>query len=350
MKYIFKTLTITLITVLAVIGCKKSPIDKLGPDLCPSGSFTLTTDDILLQGLNASNELDLVDSGLSVRAYFSEEVVWSVRITSNESSKLYSGEGDSINFHWYGNSDNLPLFDIGTATITLSVGCRDDVKKSFEVKGKSDFSKLHGSFGVLMRDWSKNGKTPILTTDRPIAGGDGFYYGGGIKGGPGLPSPGFVYTDTLPSPMGGTYFSLKGESDAPVWYFGACEMLNVGTAFNLLSTTNPDSIYLNILTRTGGDANVQIQLALLRTTDLGDPLDFGDDETTAFTYNLNADWTDWKYISVKLSDFTSGGESISSTTEMNTLSLAMGAAPFKASVGEVNYDFVLLTVGEPFIK
>ncbi|MFT6716219.1 MAG: hypothetical protein ACJA0Q_000853 [Saprospiraceae bacterium] len=346
MKFFLKIATILLIAVVVAGSCKKSPID-LGPGLCPTDGFSFSTSDILLDGIDGANQISFADTGLNIRVYFTEKVDWSLKLTSGSSIKSYSGEGDSINVFWYGNSDKLPLFDVGTVTLTLDVGCRDQVAKTFEVTSLCNYSDIDRHFGVLIRDWDKNGRKPVFITSQPAPGIDGYFYGEGIKGG-GL--NGFSYTDSIESPMGGGYFKVEGETSDPTWYFGAGEMIGIGDAFDELPTTNPDSIYFNILTRTSGDPNVQIQFVISRIDDIGDPLDDADDKLGNYQVLLNADWTDWKFTSVKMSDFASGSGPLSSTTDLSTIGLAIGAAPYKASKAEVNFDFVLITVGEPFLK
>ena len=318
--------------LLTTVGCK-SPLDKVGPDICPTKDFNITSDDIKIEGLNAQSQVDLSTGGIKIKIDFGQKLPWDLKISSNSAQRDYSGTGDTVEIFWYGNANNLPLFSEGEVTIEVEVPCRETVKKTFTVTGAPNFANLDPKYGMLIRDWDQNGILPVFTLDTPTAGSDGYFYGGGMKH--------FRYEDTVPSPMGGKYLKLEGETTEAdgTWYFGANEIFNAGPTFANLPTKNADSLYFNIFVRKGlNDQNTGLQLNFLSNGE-------------NFKYLRDITWEGWKCISFKMSEFVVGGSNpLKVTDNLTSLGLNLGAQPLKAKKAEVNFDFILITVGEPFLK
>ncbi len=328
MKQKNKVFNLILIIIGLVSFSCKSPIDKLGPDLCPSSNFSFSDNDLILEGLDIGNSIDLSTTGMRVKAIFSETVEWTLKIISDEATKEYSGKSDSINILWYGNSNHLPLFKTGDCRVELEIGCIGKTEKNFKISKISDFSNVNPSFGLLIRDWDQHGVRPVGSVSAPTAAVDGYFYGGGLKT--------YTHSDSLPSPMGGKFLKMTGKVDAPTWYFGACEIFNGGSALTVLPTSNPDSLYFNMFVRTGGHENTGLQLSLLRSGQ--------------YSNNRAADWTDWRMISFPMSEFAVTGSPLPSTDGITSILLNLGSQPVQGSEIELNFDFMMITVGEPFFK
>ena len=122
-------------------GC--NPIEKVGPDICPSDQFSLTVEDLVINVVSpgssqpledVGNALDLTSEGLNIQSNFGEEVPWILTLSNGSQTKTFSGTGESLNVYWYGQPDK---FD-GRFTATFS---KDDPtlkllssKKSFQAQ------------------------------------------------------------------------------------------------------------------------------------------------------------------------------------------------------------------------
>ena len=153
-------------------GC--NPIEKVGPDICPSDQFSLTVEDLVINVVSpgssqpledVGNALDLTSEGLNIQSNFGEEVPWILTLSNGSQTKTFSGTGESLNVYWYGQPDKFDgakmQFDEGAVTAELSVVCFEAVSKTFQLSGTQNFSTLDSNFGVLLRDWDKNGAYPV---------------------------------------------------------------------------------------------------------------------------------------------------------------------------------------------
>lgn len=330
-----KNYTLKLLLVLSVVmvSCKP-PLDKLGPDLCPSPDFSFSGDDLKIEGLNALNEVDLSLGGLNIKAKFSEKVKWDLKIVSTDglALKSYNGEGDSINFLWYGNVDALPVFKEGDVRVELEIACKDLIEKTFKISKAPTFKNLSPKYGVLIRDFDKNGIVPV--------GGDQFTPADGWAGLNGDTNH-FKYFDEDPSPMAGKYGELYSKSSATTWYHGATSFPIPGFA-GKLSTANSDSIYVNFFCKGYGLVNTGLEFGLTAGG-------------TNYFYTDPLIWEGWKLVSIKLSDMKvlSGAQAGKKLTNADAISqciLQLGSNPEKTNEAKSAYDFIILTVGEPFVK
>lgn len=330
MKNTFKILSVAL--VLSFSACK-SPIEKIGPDLCPTQNFSYDINNLIVDGLNEASEVDLSAGGLNIKAYFTEPVEWTVRIVSDDAVKVYSGKTDSINVRWFGNVDAFPLFKSGSARIELEIACRDIMEKSFNITGDPNFKNLHPSYGVLIRDFDKNGSIPVDAEQFNAADGwNGLKASGDTSH--------FDYFSEGPSIGGGLYAELYAKkNEGTTWYHG-------GTSFPIsgfegqLSTTNADSVYLNFFCKGYGLVNTGLEIALQVSG-------------ISFFHTEPITWEGWKFFSIKLSDLkilggTRAGEKFTDVDGISTCLLQLGSNPEKSSEAKSGYDFLLLTVGEPF--
>jgi hypothetical protein len=320
-----------LILSLGVISCNKSPLEKIGPDLCPNGSFTYDINDLVIDGLNDASEVDLAAGGLNIKAYFSEVVEWTMRITSGDAVKVYTGKTDSINVRWFGNVDAFPLFKVGDARVELELACRDMKEVSFKVTGAPNFKNLHPSYGILIRDFDKNGFVPVA--DVTFSPADGW---AGVNG----DTSHFEYLSEDPSTLGGLYGELYAKATNETWYHGATSFPIVGFS-GQVSTSNADSVYANFFCKGYGLENTGMEFALQAGG-------------TSFFYTEPLTWEGWKFFSVKLSDLkilsgNRAGEKFVDVVGISGCVLQLGSAPEKTNEARSAYDFIILTVGEPFV-
>ena len=328
-KSIFK---LTLISSLFIsVSCDK--LEKIGPDICPTNSFSYNIDQLIVDGLDVNSKVNLGLNGLNISTKFTEEVNWTLRITSSTSSKVFSEKSDSIDVKWFGNSDALPLFDIGDCKIEIEISCLEPFVKNFTITGKPTFSALDPSYGVLIRDWDKHGvhdvKDVVFTPD------DGW------KGLNGDIEQSFLYENTDPSFMGGYHAVMYSNSNTTTWYHGG-HSFPVSKLVENLSTTNADSLYLNVLVYGYGLANTGVEIGFQATG-------------KSFFYTTPLEWSGWKLISVKLSEFfvrsgSAVGEKLKSISLVDNVVLQLGSNPEKTSEAKSGYDFMLITVGKPFFK
>ncbi len=275
-----------IFSLLFAFSCDK--LEKVGPNICPSDAFSFTADNIIVSGLNSNGKIDLTTSGLNIKAGFGENVKWTLRITSASATKEYSGNSDSVNVNWFGNSDKLPLFDAGSIKIELEIACLSPFTKEYESINKPNFKNLNKSYGVLVRDWDKNGKYAVKFNY--------FDVGDGWQGVNGDGSQYFQYKNDNPSPVGGYYAEFYSKSD-PTWYFGG-HSFPTSNLKSHLSTMNADSLYLNLFVQGYGYLNTGLEIGVQ------------ENGATNYFYTAPIDWTGWKYVSIKMSELkvTSGGK------------------------------------------
>lgn len=327
MKNTFKILSLVL--AFGFSACE-SPIEKIGPDLCPSTNFSFDINNLTIDGLNDVSEVDLSAGGLNIKADFTEAVEWTMRVVSDDAVKVYSGKTDSINVRWFGNVDAFPLFKSGSARIELEIACLDKMEKTFNITGDPNFKNLHPSYGVLIRDFDMNGLIPVA--DEQFTAADGWR---GVNG----DTSHFEYFSDGPSIGGGLYAELYAKSESTTWYHGATSFPILGFS-GQLSTTNADSVYLNFFCKGYGLVNTGLEIALQAGG-------------TSFFHTEPLTWEGWKFFSLKLSDLkilsgNRAGEKFVDVDGISGCVLQLGSNPEKSSEAKSAYDFILLTVGEPF--
>lgn len=322
-------------------GC--NPIEKVGPDICPSDQFSLTSDDLVInvvssgssQALEAAgNNLDLTSEGLNIQSNFGEEVPWTLTLSNGSQTKSFSGTGESFNVYWYGQPDKFDgakmQFDEGAVTAELSVVCHTAVSKTFQLTGIQNFSALDSNFGVLLRDWDKNGAYPVddvtYDSENPVDGWSG-------KGG-GVDVWEFQYYDEYPSPSGGLYAQFHAAGENGMWYLGS-HSFTLTDFEDLVPTQNVDSLYVNIFASAEEDAiNTGSQIAVKYNG-------------KSYLALENINWSGWKLLSYKMADLkTTSGDNLSSI-DITDFVLQLGASPEPSNDLKVRYDFVLITVGAP---
>jgi hypothetical protein len=185
----------------------------------------------------------------------------------------------------------------------------------------------------LIRDFDKNGHAPVEEDRFTIADGwAGFAATSDTSH--------YDYYTEDPSPIGGAYGELYAKAPATTWYHG-------GTSFPIkdfvgsLSTSNADSVYLNFFCKGYGLVNTGVEIAL---------------QSSGNTYFHTEPllWDGWKLVSLKLSELkilagASAGTNLNDVDGINGCVMQLGSNPEKSDEAKSAYDFIILTVGQPFV-
>lgn len=329
----FKLTFILSILLTVLIGCSSGDEDNCLPE-----SFTFSDDQLELYAVENGveskidgngYELDLSKEGLRIKVDFGSVIPWKIRIESGDDVKIFSGESAVVDELWYGvqsrDGGNL-VFEPGEVWLTIDFECRADVYRFFDIKGTQNFRNLDPSYGFLLRDWDYNGKYPVAgSTFSNIDGWAG--HSSGLNS--------FIadYFSVSPSPAGGSYFQLYGEAVNPMWYMGG-HTFSVAAIENHLGNYTADQIYVNCYVRGDYYDNASAQIGIQCNNQ------------TYLTVK-GIDWTGWKLLSYKLSDFISpSGEKLNSL-DMQNIVFQNGPDEIASTELKVDYDFVLLSFNRP---
>lgn len=336
MRKIVRNLVICVVT-LNFVSCET--IDNIGPDICPSADFELKDNDLKLYRvqkeveteINNGASIDFATDGLRIKIDFSESVKWRLTIYNASQEKFIEGEGESVDYYWYGQPSKLEgnkmFFNSGDVTVKLEVDCQEEVTKKISLSGEQKFSSLSKKFGLLIRDWDQNGSYPV--DGETFSAADG-WKGGGSGANPWV----FDYFNATPSPAGGKYFEFYAKTPDPAWYLGGTSFPTAGIA-DSLPTTNLDSLYLNIFVRSDSELpNAGSQVAL-------------QSGGTNYLSLEDITWNGWKLLSYKLSDFKTSTGVVLPNTSIDNFVLQLGATPLQSTELRVQYDLALITVGSP---
>ena len=334
-------LVIGLASAIALFSC--NPDFEVGPEICPSDSFSFTSSDLKLDVINgvtvtdiasASNTVDFSNGGLHITGSLGEVVQWELKISNDDKQKVYSGQSDTIDIYWYGQGDKFDgtnmQFANGAASIEFEIVCLDVISKDFTVQGTQSFDNISPDFGLLIRDWDQNGDFPVQGAT--FAGADG-WSGSGSGASPFT----FDYRSPSPSPAGGLYCEFYAFTTAPSWYLGASSFPITGITA-ALNTTDANDVYLNYFVK--ADENLPNAGSQVILKAGGGSFLLAEDIT----------WTGWKLISHKLSDFKSATGDALEITDLTEVVLQIGAQPEAATELKVMYDFLLLTSGGPLFQ
>lgn len=343
-----KNLIKSLVVFTLLLSSCKSPIEKNGPQICPSSNFKFTSNQFIINSLvyNSSTKsfdktqvsnganIDFSEGGINLYADLGEEIGWEITLNSKTSSASYKFSGNSsvVDVNWFGQTKNLPFFGAEGVDLVFTIACKDPINLNFNISQRPTFKHVSKDFGLLLRDWDKNGYYPV-SGNTPQNGADGWLGDANIT---------FSYDSTPEAYSGaGKHVKLYRQSTNKLWYFGATSFPLPGID-TLLSTNNPDSLYINAFIKADYD-NTGIEFGL---------------QSASVNYMKTGaiDWNGWKVISVKLSDLivTSGSQAGSKFTNLATndisFIISLGANPVQATELNVSYDFVFMSVGKPLFE
>ena len=337
--------------IIGFISCE--PIQKIGPEICPSDDFTFSSDDFKIFKANKDTSIELNESdkflhldsmGLHIKADLGEAINWRITITNGAQSKMFSGNTSKIDVLWYGQTDvfdeeNLS-FSEGETKIELEIPCNDLISKNIEIKGKQTFKNVLPKFGLLVRDWDKNGVYPIREEKWTFRDGTPFFTGFADTA-----FQVFKYFDETPSPAEGKYLQIEAASAGdPLWYFGDVGIRLKGLK-DSLPTDNLDSLYVNVfVSRLDDMPNVPANFGFRDTV--------SSPNTGAYLINENINWNGWKILSAKFSEFKHSKTDLplNDIQQIREFMINFGASPNQALVTGIKYDMVLFTVGKPLFE
>jgi len=345
---LFKSILLGLSSCLFFTNC--DPLEQVGPRLCPTEDFVFTKDDVDINivgenpgELSNNSEISLNGNGVHVYSKFSEVVRWKIifEMLDGTAEKIYSGESDSINVFWYGNSKAFPLFSKGEVKVTVDVSCRDIVQRSFKIIENPTFKAVDPTYGMLVRDWDLNGDLGIeeLGVIDLTWGKDGFNW---------AQSATVKYMDSIPSPQGGYYLSFYDKKEIPTWYYGTTGLDRaMGKIYKekleVFTPISPDSLWLNLYV-SGVQSYENTSLELV--WGLGS-------ETETYVYTEHLNWEGWKMISIPFSEFKKGTDRMTvfdgfNSNDRSYLGFQLGSQPLQDTEAQASFDFVIITVGSPF--
>ena len=295
------------VIVISMFSCKREHANEfLGPAVCPGSHFSYTT----AFQVNKTNVDFSTGDTLVVFAAFNETLPWLVTIRGLESKavKTYTGNNDTIKILWKGNADEGPFFREEECVVEYTLACSPSVTKNVTI-----YPNTFANFGILISDFdgagSGNFSVPYgLFIDKDVSGK--------------------VDTPIEPSPQGGKYYRLVGDSkDSLVWGFGGFwSMSNLSS----LGITDPRKVYFNAFLNSNG----------FKTSDVTFTFQEGG---APKNIHFTIDWTGWKMVSFPMVD--AGIVDVSKVTQMDVY---LGNSPQKGTKGEFNLDFVIVTPNAPF--
>lgn len=310
---IFSVLVVGLATlgVVSTTSCERESPEFIGPAVCPSDTFTLTTPFTV----SPAGSIDfLTGDSLKFFTTFNEVVEWSIKIkgTTSGAVKSFEGNGDTVDVFWLGKPDfGSAFFENENCIITFKIACLQPQVSSIAITA-NDFSNL----GMLIANFDGAGVGAF--TAPPY----GVYN---------VPAQSGIRNSPVPvSPQGGMYYRVLGNSGGtPTWFFG-------GTSspidLSSLSTIDPTKIYFNFYLNGNGKTNSYITVTFS-----------GPGAGLPKNYNIAADWDGWQMVSFSLAD-----AAISDPLGVNQIDIGLGTAPEQATTAEMNFDFVLISENEPF--
>lgn len=330
-----------VVAVLLFSTCKRDFInDFKGPAICVPDGFAINN-------YNVTPEIDFSkkDSVVKINADFSHEVNWDLKIVGRTSKavKRYSGKSNKINIRWLGNPDSLLFFKNEVCDVVLAINCVKIENKYFTINKATDFSNI----GFLLTDFDGNG----LYNKKNL----GFLTGEWQKYGENGDGSDIIATiDVLPintpSYQGGNYFYQKATNGEGGYY--ACgsqtsqkdiakpipptNTTNPCFQNNFPGITSPDSIYVNFFLNVNGNN----QSSVVPYFKIG---------ATIYNLTINPDWTGWKYLTYKLSDFkaSSTGKPATNITLISFWGFDLQSKDKGPQTVEFAVDFILFTKGKP---
>lgn len=319
--------------LIGLVSCR----DK-DEEACPPASFSFSKEDLKLTLISKGIETQFPDStntvpldygGLKIRAEFNTEVSWEIEIINGSFTRKFSGTSNSIDQSWYGEFNKM-IIGSGYTEIQLKINCRDHIMKSVNLTGTQEFQYLDKSYGIMLRDWDGRG-------DSPVAGLDYSNVDGWVGNGYGVDLYTTKYLSSNSSNAGGKYLQLYGKSTSPVDYFGG-HTFPVSNIGSYLNGNDIDDIYINFYIRGDYYPNTNCRIGVQSSY-------------VSYMYSKEVDWFGWKLVSIKLSELKSHLGSKLNSPDFEIVFIELSTSNnSKVTELQIEYDFVILTVGKPFLK
>ncbi len=308
--------------VLVIAGCDKH--ETMGNSICPSGTFKVRT-----PLTTSGTTVNMQTNKLNLKAGFTEDVDWKLKITGKTSGalKTYIGRSDSLNIDWYGNAETDVFFVAEDVDVELSFDCLKDLtaKKTVTLSNKPTMQAA--DFGTLFNNFD----------------GQGFYsitagWGDAVKYELRLLDTAMT---TGASPQGGTaklYSGKVRDGVTKTWYYGGFSVniaAQVDAFIAASGVTKLEDVYLNMYIKGFKTECPNTQLNMNFTAN------------GVKNYNLNVDWDGWKMVTIKASEFLNL-IAFNDFNDVTELGFGLGAGPEQNLQSKVIIDFMILTAYKPY--
>jgi hypothetical protein len=363
----------SLVSGITISGCKRKKADYLGPE------YITAPDNLVVTGFAASSNVNFQTGACSTQADFSARVSYTItyRGLTSGAVKQYIGVSDKLDATvpggvWNGSHDNLYFFHKGEQVeVTLSflrseVNYKDtitiqEIRNTFpanpqlvRVGGPLYFSyeianPATGGYFPLQFWFSEAKNTADKFAFYALASDYGIKAIDGVK-----------------------TFRIAGVSDQPNGYFvGGIQHRSNTTAFLLPTTwTDPSQIYFNVYLYGNGQRNTIVNLEFHEsdaTNATNGPTKkdcggstvgaSGHDPCTddAWVMAVPIDFTGWRLVSFRYSDFLRSGEAGAGGSGNNQIEpirvarIQLGVVSTPAfTKADVIFDYPVITYGAPF--
>lgn len=307
-----------IILGITSISCKRSFDREFdGMAICPSENFVASNFAIKSTANSSNTQVNLTSTTATILANFNESVAWTVEIKGQTSGafKSFKGTSNQINIIWSGEPDSAPFFKIETITAVLKINCKSEVygNTQIDITGLPSFSSLPGYISNMDPSSPRGGLDNTFKVTSKFMDSS---------------LPGYA-----PSPEGGSYLNMVGNSTVPEWYFGQYN--------NVLSTgipglnLDPSTVYYNVYLK--GMPGSQAQIIFSEDVPGSSAL-----KARKVNFDLSSDW---KMYTVKLSDI-----GIVNPRDIKNINTNLGCSPVQSMTGLLDMDLVIFTNDAPLLK
>ncbi len=336
---------------LAFTSCKRSlEVGEIyGSEYKPAPSdFSVQGDSIGSSG----EQVDFSVEKLNFEATFSHEVSWYLEIKGISSGATKNFEGidnnlSDLNTEWDGGTDNVRFFTTELCVATLTFwGSEIVITDTIQIIGLKQYHNqtFDGVSYTVITDFDGAGVSLSGSADALDENTSFMNYG----------------TDYVQGTN--SYFMSGTDASNNGWIGGAgTPQLKEIALFNLTPTfTDPKQVYINLYIYGTGQSNTTLQI---KVHEVDDQTNF--DNITSYSYNqadndtwinnIQVNWTGWKLVSVRYSDFITNwdsgpnGNKTREPHKLSGLNLSLLSLPQSGSNAELIIDFVTITEGGRFI-
>ncbi|MBO9700267.1 MAG: hypothetical protein J7604_08655 [Sporocytophaga sp.] len=331
------------IAVIFSVSCKrdKHPENLIGPEYknadpgfyVVNNSFTAAPSDLI----------DFTKTQVGFNAQFSQEVTYFLTLRSEKGASVTFTDkaADLSKVKWDGGHNGLYFFNANDKVFAeLSfLGSNVKLQDTLTVKTPKSYGRLvedfeaatpgHLKFPAGWYTFGKEASAKAVDEDK--------YYNGVVAFAANNPK-------TIQPPSGIKYFKVMG-TDANVDFFidgaGFISRLNLVTA-------NTDSIYFNMFVYGTGNVSDKGSIKIGEDDNgKGGVQDLVEDE---LFYDFKINWTGWKLVSVKYSDFSftaaNTGNRIREPKKAGKMGFALLSDPSGAKTSLI-FDYPIFTYGKP---
>lgn len=274
--------------------------------------------------INAAN-----GESMTLTAELSAVTNWEIHLVGQATglTRTLSGNSDVIEQEWDGASD-VPGMNNEAVKAYLILPSESDTLSSTDVNITD--GKDYSSTGVLVADF---------------ASGDAVVVPGYVEPGEGVTDAQFGY-----------YYEFSGIDNGANWFIGTVKFSPPsGDAHFPISTEDPEEVYLNMFVHGTGSSTTNINIDL-QEDDNGDGGNYQDAADDTWGYgSIVPDWTGWKLVSVKLSEFNrstqaafgGSGNAVQEVNYIKHMQIVLGTND-PTETATARFAYPIFTIGSPF--